>query len=755
MTNYDFHTLGPDDFEILVRDLLNAKQFKLNTGIEFKSFKQGRDQGIDLLYSTATNSHEIVVQIKHYRKTGIRGLIQACSKITKSHPVPEKTKVQKLNPQRYILVTSLELSKTDKDELKKIFDPYVKVIDDIIGNEDLNQLLQEFPEIQKNHYKLWFASTAVLERIVHAEIESRNQYEKDSLRTRIALYVKTDSLMSAWKILKRNNVLIITGDPGAGKTMLAEIISFKLMARGYELNFIYQDPSEIEVRFRNDESKQVFYFDDFLGSISESASKAKSAESILVPVIRRFRNKKNKHLILTTRKFILNEVENRSEKIRRLSLKYQEHMLELDSISNDQKLEMLNKHCFIYDLDPNFTAVITKKTLSEWIINHRNFSPRFFDIFTNPDYLLDIELESYEDFIRRNLENPEEIWRHAFEEQIGETDRILLMTLFSLGKRFQLDEFEKIFEYRMNWESQTNGLRKSIGMFNRSLKRLENGFISIKSIGDISYVAFYSPSIEDFLFLYFSENIDARRSLSNSAYYVEQLLVRTIGAYTKNLKYETTSYSYQKLIDRKNTREVYLGQSINETYFLRFFVIVVFYREMPNWEKNALWFLKQIVWEFGLPSRNRERLKMMVEGAKKYDSLFEELGANFPSFFIFLMDEYRSDVSSVLSLIGIMKDFGWHGANLLTEAEIEEEFQEKIYDILQSYIINETDYLSESVEYDYESFLDEIEKSVEEVLEIIEEEFHVFVQLDYHYFEKDSWEIGHANHIARMVSRDD
>jgi hypothetical protein len=94
---YDFSTLNDKDLEELVRDILSVK-----LGIDFQSFKSGQDQGIDLRYASNNNENEIIVQVKHFLETGMTKLKSALKK-------QEAQKVKKLNPTRYIFVTSLPL----------------------------------------------------------------------------------------------------------------------------------------------------------------------------------------------------------------------------------------------------------------------------------------------------------------------------------------------------------------------------------------------------------------------------------------------------------------------------------------------------------------------------------------------------------------------------------------------------------------------------------------------------------------------
>ena len=69
MSNYTFETLSANEFENLVRDLLQEE-----LDIRLESFKTGRDQGIDLRYAP-DRDNSLVVQCKHYVRSGTKKLI--------------------------------------------------------------------------------------------------------------------------------------------------------------------------------------------------------------------------------------------------------------------------------------------------------------------------------------------------------------------------------------------------------------------------------------------------------------------------------------------------------------------------------------------------------------------------------------------------------------------------------------------------------------------------------------------------------
>src|SRR5690606_23737579 len=117
----------------LSRDLLQ----KL-LSVHLESFKTGSDNGIDFRHSKSqVSTSGIIVQAKRY--SNYSSLLSELKK--------EVKKLPSLNPERYILVTSAGLSPKNKDEIFKLFQPYIKSTADIFGKEDINNLLRQFPEI--------------------------------------------------------------------------------------------------------------------------------------------------------------------------------------------------------------------------------------------------------------------------------------------------------------------------------------------------------------------------------------------------------------------------------------------------------------------------------------------------------------------------------------------------------------------------------------------------------------------------------
>lgn len=251
MSQYDFRSLSPQDFEELVRDLLQVER-----SVTLESFKTGRDQGIDLRYAPLDGGTTIV-QCKHYASSSFSSLLSHLRN-------GELAKVQKLAGKRYVIATSLALTPTDKDKIVEALRPFVLTTGDILGANELNGMLNQYPEIVRANFKLWLTSTAVLERVLHNAEISQAEYEVERIQKKLPLFVQSNSFARAKRMLDEQRVLIISGVPGIGKTTLADMLMFANLEDGFQPVVMQTDVSEGKKLFRRQE-KQVFYYDDFLG----------------------------------------------------------------------------------------------------------------------------------------------------------------------------------------------------------------------------------------------------------------------------------------------------------------------------------------------------------------------------------------------------------------------------------------------------------------------------------------------------------
>src|SRR5690606_23012012 len=143
------------------------------------------------------------------------------------------------NPARYIVVTSLALSAVQTDEIKALMSPFIISSQDVIHQSTLNDELRNHPEIEESHFKLWFSSTVILNAIFNNAMVGRTKAYLEKIQSKINYYVVTRRLDEAADILDREKLLLISGQPGIGKSTLADVLFFAKAKSGYKIFKVY------------------------------------------------------------------------------------------------------------------------------------------------------------------------------------------------------------------------------------------------------------------------------------------------------------------------------------------------------------------------------------------------------------------------------------------------------------------------------------------------------------------------------------
>ncbi|MCK1377963.1 restriction endonuclease, partial [Bradyrhizobium sp. 24] len=420
MADYDFHQLSPDDLEILARDLLQA-----HWGVTIESFKSGKDGGIDLRYAVGTG--KIIVQVKHFVRTGLAGLMRELSK--------EAAKVRRLKPTRYVLVTSVPLSAVNKDAIVALIGADLLTPSDVIGQEGLNNLLGQHPEIEGKHYKLWLASRAVLDRVLHNAAVTRSEFKARQVHDEARRYVQSGAYPQAQKMINEQRVVVVAGPPGVGKTTLANLLLYEHLARGFQAVVIQRDIEEGLSLFQPG-TPQIFYFDDFMGSTflgDRSSALTSTSDKALLEFIAMVRSTQTARMVLTTREHIYSLAMDKSERLRHSDIDDLRVYLRMPDYSFAQKARILYNHLYFSDLPEEYQDELLRDDCYLRIIKHEKFNPRLIEWLSSFRRIRSVAVRDYQTFIDNLLRDPSEIWRHAYEQEVTDAGRSMLLVLFSMG----------------------------------------------------------------------------------------------------------------------------------------------------------------------------------------------------------------------------------------------------------------------------------------------------------------------------------
>lgn len=509
MSNYDFHTLSPADFEDLVRDLLQA-ELKLR----LESFMTGRDEGIDLRYSKAV-TNELIVQCKHYVRSGYTALRREVQQ-------NELARIRRLRPRRYILCTSVGMTPSRKDSLLRILRPYCQTPQDIFGQQDLNNLLGLHPAIESAHHKLWLTGSEVLERIVHLGLFAQTALERTAIERRLALYVKTPAFDRAQEILDEHNYCIISGIPGIGKTTLAEILIVHLLEAGYELVVARQNIREA-LRPGSRTKKRVVYYDDFLGRSSLGDMLQKNEEQNIVRLLRNVVEAPWTKAILTTREYILAQARNVYERLDDEALELAKCIVDLEQYNRLSKARILYNHLYYQDVPQDLMGSLLDQGRYRAIVDHQNYSPRVIEWMTGVTGRK-ISSEEYAKEFLANLDDPCRVWSHAFECDLSIDSRQLLFCLATLPDATLLECARECWRATFQHDDNAKLPGEMSMRFERSLRELEGSFVLTSRCHDMTMIKFHNSSIRDFICRKIGSSSELAKELLRRAVYFDQVL---------------------------------------------------------------------------------------------------------------------------------------------------------------------------------------------------------------------------------------
>ncbi|KJD38694.1 hypothetical protein QD46_17870 [Paenibacillus polymyxa] len=537
MTKYDFTTLSDHDFELLTRDLL-----QLELQITLESFKKGRDGGIDLRYSIDKNK-SLIIQCKHYAKSSYSNL--------KTSLKNELQKVKELAPSRYLIVTSLGLTPMNKDEIIEIFAPYIGSTADIYGADDINNMIGKFPEVEQRHLMLWANSINQFQNVLKMDEINRSNFFIENIVEKARRFVMFSTYDKALEQLEKNHFCIIAGQPGVGKTTLAEILALRYLKEGYEPIKVTRSVNQINSMYKNaGEQKQFFVFDDFLGQSNLRDTFSDNEEDDLSLLLSKIQKSSEKRLVITSRDYILKDALLKNEKLARSVLKKSEYVLNMNELNAVERTKLVCSYLEDTQLDKHSIESVIENGTFIPVIQHPNFNPRILEYTTKQ--LATNNLSEIINKLTECFENPKEVWDLAFKHIPSQT-RDLLFVLASMPSEVLLSDLQLAYNA---FRSQYAKLEEWEDSFIEKLEALEHVFIDIEVIvqvgkQNIRIVKFQNPSIFDYLKHKILNSNELIEKICKNAIYIEQLIFmsRLLSRESFNSQYSYLIKGYERTID--------------------------------------------------------------------------------------------------------------------------------------------------------------------------------------------------------------
>lgn len=698
MTEYNFLNLSPYEFEILSRDLLQK-----HLGCHIESFTSGADNGIDLRCSLNGST---IIQCKRYKNNS--SLVQNLEK--------EVDKVLLQKPNRYIIVTSVGLNPQRKEKILQMFSPHILSTEDIIGREDLNNLLVKHPDVETAHFKLWLSSVNILQQIINRNIVNQSNFVLDDIKEKVKVYVQNESFFEASETLKQEKYVVISGIPGIGKTTLAEIIVYDLLAKGVE-DFIYLSDSIQEgYKMFNEEKSQIFLFDDFLGRNFLENSINTNEESLILKFIVKIQRSANKFLVFTTREYILNQAKQRFDLLD--TKEFVKCVIDLSKYTKLVKAKILYNHLFFNGAPLKYIQEIQLQKLLLRIIEHDNYNPRIIETFTQNKLWTDYDSKDFPAVLFDLFENPESVWLHAFENTISQNARIVMFVFLVHQSNISYDElYNSVLNFSENFSEKYKITFNSLA-YKKSLKELENTFLTIdRKYGKEPLINYQNPSIQDFLVNYVNKDESLKNDLIKTTTYLDLTL---------------RLFSNNDILKSKHHLELSpkLSQSLERKIYSDFDKLEY---KGKSWigrksKEDATIFKLDSIVTHAKPKEGDSLNSFVIDKLKEL--LYSKKIAKSSHSFIELINRYSSDLEIELKpilehLVGVVDDY-----EELIEFSRLREINEDVYDKFIEENSDDCDKMVEGiVELIYDNADDDFEEAIES-LENIESEFGYVVDYE-------------------------
>jgi hypothetical protein len=251
------------------------------------------------------------------------------------------------------------------------------------------------------------------------------------------------------------------------------------LEQGYEAVSILTDFQTGRERYQPGK-RQIFYFDDFIGAtfLGERASTfTHNEDRAILDFIEMVRASPTARLVMTTREHILRQAIATSEKLKQSRLIDSRCVLEIGDYSHQQRAEILYNHIYFSDLPDTYREAMLSRRFYKEIVEHQKFNPRLVDWLSSYPRLKSIRPDEYQTFVRNLLANPAEIWRYAYENQISDAARSVLLALYTFSGKRGPDWLERAFRKLHTVRAQRYGFKTDPADWRRALSELSGSFI--------------------------------------------------------------------------------------------------------------------------------------------------------------------------------------------------------------------------------------------------------------------------------------
>jgi hypothetical protein len=387
---------------------------------------------------------------------------------------------------------------------------------DVHGVHEIVALLRQHPGIVRRHLRLWLASSAVLGSLLNRDVLVRSRALAGEIDESLRVFVPHPGQEHARRLLDERHSCLIVGPPGAGKTTLAHVLLADHQAEGFTIIEATNRLDDVH-RMWDDDERQIFFVDDFVGQTALDTGAARVANQNLPRLLRMIAESATKRLVLTSRNYLVKQAREHHERLDARKLDPYGCTVDATALSTEIRAEIFYNHIYFSALDRQQREQLAEPSIYRAIIRHRNYSPRLLEHAIAE--IVEFPAEKNENVaatILRNLENPAHLWERLIEEVLEADELGLVLTLYTANRSADHDLLREAWRAHLGPAAGSDADRR----FRRALRRLEPVIVKL----DDGRVEFSNPSIIDFLHGHLAKHPELVGTLADSAVFLDQLV---------------------------------------------------------------------------------------------------------------------------------------------------------------------------------------------------------------------------------------
>lgn len=433
---YDLHNLGWHSFQQLC---LTVTREILGQTVE--SFLDSNDAGKDGAFagvwqvgSGEALSGRFVIQCKFTEKRD--------KNIAATDLTDEIEKVKRLVQQGrcdcYLLMTNAGLSGSAKEEIETLFKAVgIKTVLSY-GSTWICQQIREHKRLRMLVPRIY--GLGDLSQILDERAYEQAKALLAALREDLSKVVLTNAYRRAAEALDKHGFVLLIGEPAAGKTTIASMLSMGALDQWGASTLKLDSPEKVVERWNPEEPSQFFWIDDAFG-VTQYESFLVHGWNHALPMVRTMLRKGAK-IVMTSRDYIYNRARNELKEGAFPLLRESQVVIDVRDLSLEEKQQILYNHIKLGRQDHAFRKAI--KPHLPLIASHARFVPETARRLGDPLFTDGLSLARYSlnDFVERRERFLQEVLR-GLDSQSKAALGLIYMRDDALESPVELEQSER------------------------------------------------------------------------------------------------------------------------------------------------------------------------------------------------------------------------------------------------------------------------------------------------------------------------